>query len=223
MGTDSLKLMGRIGSLSSDRYHVLLSCCESFCGAFECERHSRSSGPRLSLAFGVATGLDQDRQPRGYPLSTVDHLTNISGSIHIALIEQQIRVSLVFVSSGHQSGSSASQHIAINRRPIDLDRAMASTKQYDESAADVSIGSYADKQTRCSSDQGSPPHKNMGHLHKIQRSGPKGAENKFYGRDAVPTSPAATAWRSPAAGSRWCLRRWCTALRRGRISPPDSL
>ena len=29
--------------------------------------------------------------------------------------------------------------------------------------------------------------------------------------------------RSPAAGSRWCLRRWCRASRRGRTSPPDSL
>ena len=26
--------------------------------------------------------------------------------------------------------------------------------------------------------------------------------------------------RSPGAGSRWCLRRWCRASRRGRTSPP---
>ena len=46
------------------------------------------------------------------------------------------------------------------------------------------------------------------------------ANNVFANSDSISFSE--TGARSPAAGFRWCLRRWCKASRRGRTSPPGN-
>ncbi len=157
---------------SRDRYNVSVAGHKLFGNALHSEWRARTTRTFSSpyFAIGVATRLNQNRQPRGEPVTTVDHLANIACLIDVAFIKQQIRMLLAFISSGHYGGPSSNLHVTVNGCPVHFDCPMRRPTQQIEPACGVPIRNRDNEQACRGRDRNEPSHRNIRHQHTLQCS-----------------------------------------------------
>jgi hypothetical protein len=151
-----------------DRYNVSV-CRKKLWGTIlRYERHTKSVRVvvRANLAVRVGARLNQDWQSRRDPLPAVNHPAHV----YVPFIEQQIRMFLAFISSGHHGERPSCQHFTIDGDPVYHHVPVRRPAEEPEPAGEMKVKNRSCEQACRDTDQSKPSHKLFRHLNWRQCS-----------------------------------------------------